>query len=179
MATAPEIILQPLLVNDEATLLRIQDLRRRAWAANGEVPEFIARQDILNDEHDVHGLHWVILHEGRPIAAARLCIHDRVVATPDPEGLEGYEQLIEVPIACLSRLVVDPLFQRQGLPEVLRRERLKVASERCCRSVVAVAEEEAVMRPLERHGFVRLGPTRIRYLSYAPSIVLLKRIEYS
>ncbi len=168
---------RPVIVSDRETLLQVQKLRRRAWAANGEVPDFIARQDILNDEHDVHGMHWAILHEGRVIAAARMSIHKDVAASPDPEALDGYEHLIDLPMASVTRLVVDPEFRGQGLPEILRNERMKVAVSRGCRSIVGVAEEESLMRAMEAQGFVRLGPTKVRYLSYAPSIVLLKRLE--
>lgn len=167
---------QPIMVSARDTLLQIQDLRRRAWSANGEIPDFIARQDILNDEHDVKGMHWAVIHEGHPIAAARMGIHDDVTASPDPEALDGYEHLIDLPMASVTRLVVDPKFRGRGLPEVLRKVRIELAIERNCRSIVGVAEEESVMRSMEALGFVRLGPTKIRYLSYAPSIVLLKRL---
>jgi GNAT superfamily N-acetyltransferase len=106
-----------------------------------------------------------------------MCIHETISCTPDPEALEGYEHFIEAPIASFTRLVIDPDFRRLGLPKPLREVRLRVAAERGCRSIVAVAEEESVMIALEARGFIRLGPTRIRYLSYAPSIVLLKRLD--
>jgi GNAT superfamily N-acetyltransferase len=178
MSEAPELDFPaPVLVNDEATLVQIQELRRRAWSANGEVPDFIARQDILKDEHDVSGMHWAVMHEGRPIAAARMSIHSAVAASPDPEALDGYEHLIDLPMASVTRLVVDPEFRGRGLPEALRRVRYALAVKRNCRSIVGVAEDESVMRSMEMHGFIRLGPTKIRYLSYAPSIVLLKRVD--
>lgn len=177
METEPKVdFQQPVLVSDRDTLLQIQDLRRRAWSATGEVPDFIARQNILKDEHDVNGMHWAVFHEGRPIAAARMSIHTEVAASPDPEALDGYEHLIELPMAAITRLVVDPKFRGRGLPEALRKVRIALAIERKCRSIVGVAEEESVMRPMEELGFIRLGPTKLRYLSYAPSIVLLKRL---
>jgi hypothetical protein len=48
----------PIVVSDAITLLQIQELRRLAWASTGEVPNFISGNDILTNEHDVHGLHW-------------------------------------------------------------------------------------------------------------------------
>jgi GNAT superfamily N-acetyltransferase len=178
MANAPEPDFEkPIIVNDRETLLQIQDLRRLAWSAHGEVPDFIGRQDILNDEHDVNGMHWAVFHEGRPIAAARMSIHTEVATSPDPEAMDGYEHLVELPMASLTRLVVAPEFRGRGLPEALRKARIALAVQENCRSIVAVVEEESVMRSMEAHGFVRLGQTRIRYLSYAPSIVLVKRIN--
>jgi hypothetical protein len=110
--------LMPVRVDDESTLLQIQELRRRAWSTNGELPEFIARQDILKDEHDIHGLHWAILLEGQPIAAARMCIHNGVDSSPDPEALAGYEDMIFAPLASLTRLVVHPDFRRRKPSDV-------------------------------------------------------------
>jgi len=168
----------PVVVSDELMLLQIQDLRRRAWSANGEVPDFIARQDILRDEHDVHGMHFAILHEDRTIAAARLCIHNSVATSPDPEALDGYEELIEGPIASLTRLVVDPEFRGHRLSTAMDKVRLEIAQARSCRSILGIGELEYRMKGLEHMGFVRLGPTKIRYLSYAPSYVLLKKLAF-
>jgi GNAT superfamily N-acetyltransferase len=167
---------QPVIVNDSNILLQIQELRQRAWSANGEVPEFITRQNILKDDQDVRGLHWAVFFQGRPIAAARLNVSIDIAGSPDPEALDGYEQLIDTPVASMTRLVVHPAFRRRGLPAMLRKVRLEVAMQRGCKSIVAVAEEESVMRSMEDIGFVRLGPTKIRYLEHSPSIVLLKKL---
>jgi GNAT superfamily N-acetyltransferase len=165
---------KPALVSDRETLLQIQELRTRAWAVTGEVPSFIADRNILSDPHDVSGLHWAILDHGVPIAAARMNIHQSILNAPDPEAFEGYEAELSIPIAVLTRLVVDPRHRRRGLGHRLRIARIEVATARGCSSIVGVAEEEYVMRDFEALGFKRLGPTKFRYLSYAPSIVLHK-----
>lgn len=163
----------PVRIYDPAVFRQIEQLRRRAWAADGEVPEFILRQDILSDSHDVHGMHWAILSGGRPIAASRMCIHDTVESSPDPEALEGYEHLVDVPFASLTRLVVDPAHRGRRLSVAMDAVRLATARERGCKAVISVGELEFRIKGLERLGFRRLGPTRIRYLSSATSYVLL------
>lgn len=167
---------KPKVVNDQKTLLKIQELRWLAWSANGEVPDFIAKQDILRDEHDKHGIHWTILHAGNVIAAARLCIHDDVASSPDPEALDGYEELVGLPVASLTRLVVHPEFRGQRLSNILDLVRISHAQGHGARSIVSIGEIEYRMRKLESLGFSRLGTTKIRYLCHSPSYVLLKRI---
>jgi GNAT superfamily N-acetyltransferase len=166
----------PVLIRDELTLLQIQELRRRAWSANGELPDFIAKQDILKDVHDIHGMHWAILVDGKPVAAARMCIHDDFASSPDPEALDGYTNLIRVPLASLTRLVVHPDFRRLGLSTLLDDVRIKYAEQNGCKSIVGVTETDFRIRKLKGMGFSQLGSTRIRYLSYAPSYVLLRQL---
>jgi GNAT superfamily N-acetyltransferase len=102
-----------------------------------------------------------------------------VSSSPDPEAVDGYEHLIEGPVGSFTRLVVSPDFRGRGLSTEMDRVRLIAAEVGGCRSVVSVAELEFRMNALERMGFRRLGPTKIRYLSYAPSYVLLKRFQIS
>jgi hypothetical protein len=59
------------------------------------------------DEHDQHGLHWAGMLDGRPIAAAGLCIHPDLSSSPDAEAYHGYEHLIEGPVVPLSLSAVE------------------------------------------------------------------------
>jgi GNAT superfamily N-acetyltransferase len=161
-------------VRDPVLLKEIAKLRYAAWAVGGEVPEFIAKQSMDSDEHDVHGMHWAVLHEGRPVAAARMCIHHSIAASPDPEAYSGYEYAFVPPIASITRLVVHPDFRRCGLGKSLRAVRVEEAIRLGCGSVAVCAEEGYIIRHLEELDFIRLGPTRIRYVAHTPSIVLCK-----
>jgi GNAT superfamily N-acetyltransferase len=168
--------LVPVRVYDELTLLQIQELRRRAWSANGELPDFIAKQNIIADEHDIHGLHWAILLDGQPISAARMCIHNTVDSSPDPEAIAGYENMIFMPLASLTRLVVHPDFRGCGLSSALDQVRITEAELNKCSSIISVTETIYRIHHLQRLGFIRLGITRMRYLSYAESHVMLKML---
>lgn len=174
--TAGQRIRAAVHVSDPATLLQVQELRHLAWSSGGETPEFIAKQDILRDEHDVHGVHWIVKDRGSVIAAARLCIHRTLVCSPDPEALVGYEDVLRYPLASLTRLVVHPQFRGQGLASMLDEARIHYALIHHARSIVSIVEIEARMKKLERIGFCRLGTTKHRYLSYAPSYVFLMQV---
>jgi GNAT superfamily N-acetyltransferase len=164
------------LFTTEAELEAIAKLRIEAWQANGELPSFIVNQDIRKDEHEKHGIHLAVLQNGSPVAAAKICFHETPEECPDPESLEGYEIQLLPPIATFNRLVVHPQFRRLGLSRLLTKQRIEIAKDRNCRSVVSVTEERSRMRQLESLGFERLGPTQLRYLSYAESVVYLLRL---
>jgi GNAT superfamily N-acetyltransferase len=165
------------IVTREIVLDEIAQLRIDAWTANGELPAFIANQDIRNDEHDKHAIHFAVMHEEHPVAAARICIHATAQAGSDPESLQGYEEMLTPPIATLSRLVVHPDFRRLGLGFLLTQARISVARERRCGCIVGCAEQPSRMKQLETLGFNRLGPTKLRYLSYAESFVYMLRMQ--
>jgi GNAT superfamily N-acetyltransferase len=165
------------IVTSKTVLDKIAALRITAWRANGgELPSFIERQDIHNDEHEKHAIHFAVMRDGRPVAAAKMCIHAKAQECPDPESLQGYEENLTTPIATFSRLVVHPEFRGLGLPSLLLQRRIEIVRERKCGSIVCVLEQESRMREMERLGFKRVGPTRIRYLSYVESVVYMLRM---
>jgi hypothetical protein len=100
--TEPDF-LHPVVVNDEETVLRIHGTLQMRSVRNGQIPDSIALQDILTDEHDNIGTHRAILDEGRPMVAASTV--DKVLSSPDSEGLDGYEEFVKDPIASLTKCV--------------------------------------------------------------------------
>jgi len=165
------------IVTSTIVLDKIAALRVTAWRANGgELPSFIERQDIHNDEHEKHAVHFAVMRDERPVAAAKMCIHAKAQECPDPESLQGYEENLTTPIATFSRLVVHPDFRGLGLPALLLQGRIAIARERKCGSIVCVLEQQSRMKEMEGLGFKRLGPTKIRYLSYVESVVYMLRM---
>jgi GNAT superfamily N-acetyltransferase len=164
------------IVSGEVVLDAVAQLRIEAWSANGELPAFISNQDMRKDEHEKHATHIAVMHEGRPVAAARMCIHHTATECPDPESLDGYQEELASPIATFSRLVVHPNFRRRGLPRLLSERRIAIAKDSHCGSIVCCLEQRSRMKEMELLGFKRLGPTKIRYLSYAESIVYALRM---
>jgi GNAT superfamily N-acetyltransferase len=165
------------IVTSTTVLDKIAALRVTAWRTNsGELPSFIERQDIHNDEHEKHAIHFVVIWDEHPVAAAKMCIHAKAQECPDPESLLGYEEHLATPIATFSRLVVHPEFRGLGLPSLLLQGRIAIAKERKCGSIVCVLEQQSRMREMEGLGFKRLGPTKIRYLSYVESVVYMLRM---
>jgi hypothetical protein len=165
------------IVTSKTVLDNIAALRVTAWRANGgELPSFIERQDIHNDEHEQHAIHFAVMQDERPVAAAKMCIHAKAEECPDPESLLGYEGNLEPPIATFSRLVVLPNFRGLGFPLLLTQCRIAICRERKCGSIVCVLEQQSRMKEMEGLGFKRLGPTKIRYLSCVESVVYMLRM---
>jgi hypothetical protein len=104
----------PVVVRDARLLEQVGRLRILAWRADGELPSFAPHADTWLDEHDSHALNFAVLFEGRPVAAARMCVHLLAKELPDLASLSGYEDLLSTPIAALTRLVVSPPFEDEG-----------------------------------------------------------------
>lgn len=167
----------PITVTDAEMMQQIGRLRVRAWLADGELPSFVKNQDVWLDEHDTHATNWAILRDGRPIAAARGCVHAQFRDLPDLWCLAGFEQHFIVPIASFNRLVVDPEFRELGLSKVIDRARMKWAEECGCRSIVVITHQVHRIRFLESAGFIRLGFARFSAVSWAPSAIFLRQMQ--
>jgi len=130
--------LAPTQSPDDFSLLdSIFSLRAEAHKASGRVPPWINRKhELWNDEHDDHACHFVVESGKGLLAAARLCTHNCINNLP-----EGYfYQAVGVDphplIACMSRLVVHPDAQGQGLAKTLDLARLAEAKKLQCSSLV-------------------------------------------
>lgn len=116
-------------------LAEVYRLRVRAWAARTEA--FPANIESWSDTFDPIAKHFVIVAEGRPVAAARVTIHTALGDAPDGE-LYGAMNPADAPppIAALSRLVVCPSYAKHGLSRWLDVERLTHARKSGCFSAV-------------------------------------------
>jgi GNAT superfamily N-acetyltransferase len=155
----------------------LSELRAVAWAT--ELPPGEAMTDRL-DEFDRRGRHWVVLQQGRMVAAARLTVHRDIPDVPYAQDFEGvFTRPVPPPIASLNRLVVSPAVRRQGLSRRLDVARLEAALQAGCRcAVVAVISGEHRIRTLERLGFAVAGTgPRIEvtpWRALPPPVVLLR-----
>lgn len=129
----------PRQVTDTETIAEIGRLRLRVWRAIGaEMGPTPDGGGGWVDEHDQHAIHFAVWHGGCLVAAARLCLHERLEDAPD---YEHHKQVVTAwpslpaPIACFNRLVVDPAFQRRGLATALDKIRLVTAKELGAHSV--------------------------------------------
>ncbi len=170
MPSAPSVS-APIVVEDPTVLQQVGRLRILAWEADGELPSFAPKAKVWLDEHDSHAVNWVVLCEGLPVAAARLCVHKRVCDLPDLASLAGYEDSFVTPIAAFTRLVVSPAFRGRGLSKELDGMRLAAAQESGCRSAVVVTHIPGRIRQLNACGFSNLGESRHRTVSFAASYV--------
>lgn len=121
-------------VDCTARLAEIYALRPRAW--KDRAPDF---PDIASwsDPFDDVGLHWAVLADGAPIAAARLTIHAALDEVPNAEVFQPLLPLdLPGPIAVLTRLVVEKRYAGCGLSTLLDRARLDHARAAGCRWVI-------------------------------------------
>ena len=110
----------------------INGLRRSCWGL------FFTNLEFLDDGHDGHAIHFLVLSEETVIAAARLCIHTHL---PNVSELHLCRTLdiakYPGPYGCLNRLVVDARFRGRGLAAMLDRMRVETAETLECRTIIA------------------------------------------
>lgn len=150
----------PFPVFQPATLEKILELREAVWRNEPSLAD--AKQlhpDALRDEHDVHGLHWIITVEGAIVAAARLCIHHDAKELPYQDGFHHLIANIPTPIASLNRMVVLPSMRRLGLTRPLTDVRIAAARSKGAKSIIVEAAPNR-MPPFRELGFVELGRSK-------------------
>jgi GNAT superfamily N-acetyltransferase len=130
-------------------------LRMDVWAAKMGVP---LTWDAVCDRFETTARHWVAFDDERPIAAARLTIHDRIDDVPEADCLGGvFTSPPATPIGFMSRLVVAPEYRRQGVGRRLDEVRLHAAAAAGCRSLLALVFD--VSGPARVQHFLALGFT--------------------
>jgi GNAT superfamily N-acetyltransferase len=145
-------------VLDEAMLEAIYRLRVAAWRAR--VPEFPAVER-WTDAFDAEALHWAVVENGAPIAAARLTVHDTL---PEVADAECFQRVLPSdlpgPIAVMSRLVVASSHAGWGFSAELDAVRVDFARRLGCACVLAEAHPRT-RRPirLQALGFEIVGPS--------------------
>ena len=140
---------------DNARLQQIGLLRARAWQTEAS---FTGNSDVWLDEYDATAIHFAFFDGDAPVAAARLTVHESVRDIPHAE-IQDHAFLNEppLPVAYLSRLVVDPHYRRQGLGTRLDEIRLEKAQQLSCASIVARPVDDRRVRQLESLGFEIVG----------------------
>ncbi|MEL6261358.1 MAG: GNAT family N-acetyltransferase [Cyanobacteria bacterium J06626_6] len=113
----------------------IAQLRASVW--NQQLQTAVFSETKWSDAHDQHAFHWIVLNEqNNLIASARLCVHQSVSELPDSQEIEGLLPELPTPIAMMSRLVVEPSYQRLGIARRLDIRRLERAGQIGAKSLV-------------------------------------------
>ena len=142
--------------HDRIVLEKIGRLRVLAWST--VIPATARKTNCWLDEFELAARHWCIFHEGEPIAAARMTIHDRLEDVPDAEIYAGvFAVPLPTPIACFSRLVVHPDFRRRGLAQKLDDVRIAAARAAVARAAVALTPTDPRLRQFLALGFEPVG----------------------
>ena len=160
-----------------AILYEIGLLRIAAWLADGELPSFATCVESWTDEHDGHAEHFVIYADGEICAACRVCVHDDEERLPDAVTIGLYRSLMKFPAAFINRLVVAPHWRGRHLTAELDLARVRFAVASQAHSIIAATQKtHHRVNHLENLGFVNLGVSPHRTVSYAPTFVLMKAL---
>lgn len=130
-------------------------LRVVTWKASPELAPGAFSEGSWTDEHDEHSWHWVVSHDSRVVASARLCLHDSLKEMPDYFAFPKDVLLnpkTDYPIACINRLVVHPDVQGLGIGSLLDRQRIEKSKDLGAKVVLVRAGERRV-NSLLRQGF--------------------------
>lgn len=149
-----------LIERPDATLMdAIFRLRAEAWRSR--FPAFPAMER-WTDPLDEGALHWAVLDQGRPVAAARMSVHPDWAALPDCVLADGYNAPdFAGPLASLNRLFVLKSHARLGLSALLDDIRIAHAREMGCSHVIGRTNSSAPrLGVLLAKGFVAVGPAR-------------------
>lgn len=137
------------------TLEQIYRLRVEAWR------RFLPSEPALtswSDDLELTSRQWAIYHDGSPVGAARVSLHDTVSDVPDYDGdcrvSLGAEDL---PVASLNRLVVSGFHQGMGLSEALDRVRVEAAKEMMAKSIIVSCAGDFRGNKLRAMGFKFIG----------------------
>lgn len=136
-------------------LEQIYKLRANVWSQVRGINLDSFPDNKWYDEHDEHAVNWAVFSGTNIVAAARMCIHDRLSYVPDFRSSHCYP-LIPSPIASLNRLVVHPSVRGNGIAAQLDVLRISEAIRSDCRSAVVFWSEvsgEKRKAALEYQGF--------------------------
>lgn len=137
----------------------IFQLRAQAWRSR--FPAFPAMER-WSDPLDNGAMHWAVLDDGRPVAAARMTVHADWASLPDCVLADGHVAPdFAGPLASLNRLFVLQSHARLGLSALLDDIRIARAREMGCSHVVGRTNSSAPrLGVLTAKGFVTIGPAR-------------------
>lgn len=141
---------------DDLKLNEIGKFRLKVWREASQINEDCFPNGEWTDPLDLQGRHWIVKDSMGLIASARLTLYPTLEECGDSEPWIRANRALPAPIAQLSRLVVDPRGQRQGIGLLLNRLRVEAAKSMGARSVIGIASQQN-SRLLERIGFVDTG----------------------
>jgi GNAT superfamily N-acetyltransferase len=143
-------------VTSKEILEHIYKLRVDAWRTKLELPADVA---VWHDRFDLRARHWAFFDGGRPVAAGRLTISDRLADVPDAEVYRGVLPAdLGGPIGSLTRLVVHPDYRGRGLARPLDDVRITSAEVEGCACVIGSTHEQKRVTQLASEGFEIYAP---------------------
>jgi predicted GNAT family N-acyltransferase len=157
-------------LSDKAKLQEIYNLRVSAWENSAN--QAVVNSDFFSkgwfDDFDETAIHWIIEDETEKIiAAARLNIIATVQAIPYASVLELPK---EMPMAFLSRLVVDVKHRRNGLGSLLKQVRMEFCKAHPIDWILVFATDEQRVNFVQKSGWTIAGQMEIQFHRFAPAL---------
>jgi len=149
-------------VKDPMLFGQIFKMRVDVWRAAENAPDNVVKNMAPNgiyiDEHDNHGTHFAVFSKfhGQIIGACRMCVHDKIMDTPDYPFFPKERALdkdFDFPIACYNRMIVLPQYQRKGVSKALDKIVIQHVKDLNVGTILGLANERRV-KPLEEQGFI-------------------------
>ena len=142
--------------DDPALLKRIEAFRLHVW---GElVGARRAAKRFGLDSFDYKAWHIAYIEEGGLVASGRLIIATCQSGVPDLCSFRPYLGLMEFPVGILNRLLVDPMYRRQGLATSINKDRIKLARDHGVAGLWVEIQSNRVLS-MKRLGFFDIGPS--------------------
>ncbi|MBI5919667.1 MAG: GNAT family N-acetyltransferase [Nitrosomonadales bacterium] len=113
--------------------------------------------NLLDDGHDEHSFHFILLDRNTVIAAARLCKHELLTELPDSHLYLQWKNPLLGSYGCCSRLVVHPDCRQLGIAAMLDKARADAAVILGCNALAVIWNEHSGVRrrdAIEAQGFV-------------------------
>jgi hypothetical protein len=134
-------------------LKEVESLRVNVWKSSGfEISPESQNDTHWGDEWDDVSTHFVLAKDQKPIAARRASLHDSISETPYPDWFEGVDFTDLSPIMYISRLIVHPDFQKQGLSDYFDKKCIEFGKSHNAGVIVGDVPEYRI-KPLLRRGF--------------------------
>lgn len=167
--------LRPTVLLDPSRLQEIYDLRVVAWE-NSSNPSSINRTNYpngLSEAIDSSATHFIVEHNARIVASARVSFHAALEELPYPHVFQGYNLPATKRFAFFSRLVVLPDYRGRGLSKLLDSIRLDLIASSSASYTLATCSEFR-LDPLLSLGFSILGSKRIDELGFPLEWILVR-----
>ena len=137
---------------DPGLLSEISRLRLKVWRATGFEMRISPDATEWTDEADESAVHFCLHLQGGLVASARVHIYSSLTEVPQATWFTELRLEPKQPVAFLSRLVVDPAYQRRGLGTRLEAERLNFVRDKGARGVLCDVPQYRI-EPMRRAGW--------------------------
>lgn len=144
---------------DVTLLEQIITLRHLVWTAAG-IPMKNVGRDAWTDDQDLYGMHVGIGSQGQLVAATRLGVFANWEEIPGSWWFNNLTEPVPGPVLTISRLVVSPTIQKQGLGRTLDTLAIETARMLGCKSVFCDVPPYRV-EPLKRMGFRQIREPKV------------------